>query len=524
MKRLLLLLFSISLTFPLFALYWNDPSTGITWTYTVSSQGKVTLGRGNSMDGYTAISKKTKGDLIVPAYINGWPVVELSWYAFYGCTELTSITLPNTVTEIGVGAFKLCSSLTSVNIQNGVKTIASDTFSGCESLKMIKLPDTITTLDSKAFFESGLVHLDIPDGVKEIPKDCFSGAKALQSITFPATLTKIDGSAFYGCRALSYLTIPNGVTEISGYLYATGAQTIILPESLTTWSGTASAKNASVFAYCPPPNDLTQLKYCSNLFYSEKYKTEWEDCLSKMSDRPTAWGLMSDHLKSVVKAIVVPAMAGSWVFENNEVAEGTPVTVNAMANEGYLFMGWSSTENNVSSSALSLTFALPRQPIMLVATFLPKTSIEGMIDQRLDTRIDGESLLTKEQAEAKTEATIEEKKEAGELFDQAGVDAKIEATITEKVDNKELVTRESIQEMSLGSPIIEVEDAQAKVGISLKRASTLDGEWEEVALDAGAAEVDNGTVKVSVPAEDNAAFYKFVVPDGLQTPVQKETP
>ena len=187
-------------------------------------------------------------------------------------------------------------------------------------------------------------------------------------------------------------------------------------------------------------------------------------------------------------------------------------------------MGWSSTEGSISGTDETLTFTMPEKPITLVATFLPKTLIENLINEKIDIRIDGEALLTKEQAEAKTEATIEEKKEAGELFDQAGVDAKVEATITEKVDNKELVTRESIQEMALGTPIIEVEGAQAKVGISLKRTSNLDGEWEEVALNAGAAEVDNGTVKVSVPAEDNAAFYKFVVPDGLQTPAQDETP
>ena len=229
-------------------------------------------------------------------------------------------------------------------------------------------------------------------------------------------------------------------------------------------------------------------------------------------------------LDEYVNVIVSPATAWAAPFNRKAVILNEKVSITAEATDGYIFLGWGSNQPGIGGMDAALTFTMPETEVTLVAMFLPKALIEGLIDEKIDGRIDGESLLTKEQAEAKTEATIEEKKEAGELFDQAGVDAKVEATITEKVDNKELVTRESIQEMALGTPIIEVENAQAKVGISLKRASTLDGEWEEVTLDVGAAEVDNGTVKVSVPAEADAAFYKFVVPDGLQTPAQEETP
>lgn len=530
MKRLLLLLFAISTTLSLLADSWTDYSTGITWQYT-QSQGKVMLGRGDSYDGYTAVPASTEGNLIVPEYIAGYPVVGLNVYAFNGCSKLISITLPNSVTQIRDDAFRNCSRLTSVNIPNGVTTISAYIFSGCEALRSIELPASVTTLGGGAFSKTGLEYLSIPEGVKEIPSYCFSDSTALKSITFPSSLTKIAGSAFDGCSSLSYLKIPEGVTEITGDFRVDRALTIILPKSLITWSGIThlswdDTKAATVYAYCPPSETSTRFDACSNLFYTRENKEAWEKAIVKMSEssRPLTWGLMSDHLKTMVRVVVVPAMSGSWSFENDEVAEGETVTLKATANEGYLFMGWSSVEEGLSSTDSSFSFAVPRQPITLVAMFLPKALIEGLIDEKIDGRIDGESLLTKEQAEAKTEATIEEKKEAGELFDQAGVDAKVEATITEKVDNKELVTRESIQEMALGTPIIEVENAQAKVGISLKRASTLDGEWEEVTLDVGAAEVDNGTVKVSVPAEDNVAFYKFVVPDGLQTPAQEETP
>ena len=479
------------------------------------------LGRGESYDGYTAVPISTAGDLIVPAYIAGYPVVGLNAYAFKGCSNLISITLPDSVTQISNYAFYNCSKLTSVNIPNGVTTISSSIFNGCKALRSIELPTSVTTLAGSAFAKTGLEYLSIPEGVKEIPARCFEDSQALQSITLPSSLTKIAGSAFDGCLSLTRLNIPEGVTEIAGDFWVDRALTIILPDSLTTWSGIKrywdDAQAVTVYTYCPPSEKSTRFDACSNLFYTRENKEAWEKAIIKMSasSRPLAWGLMSDHLKTVVRVVVVPAASGAWAFENDEVAEGEAVTVKATANDGYLFMGWSSAEEGLSSTDSTFSFAVPKQQITLVATFLPKALIEGLIDKQIDGRIDGEALLTKEQAAAKTEAAIEEKKEAGELFDQAGVEAKVEASIAEKVASKELVTRESIREMALGAPVIEVDGGQAKVGISLRKASALDGAWEEVTPDQ--AEVEGQRVKVTVDAKDGTAFYKFVVPDGEQS-------
>ena len=73
--------------------------------------------------------------------------------AFYGCSSLTSITLPpNSLTTIGKGAFYRCSSLTSITLPDSLTTIGDWAFSGCSSLTSITLPDSLTTIGNDAFF------------------------------------------------------------------------------------------------------------------------------------------------------------------------------------------------------------------------------------------------------------------------------------------------------------------------------------------------------------------------------------
>ena len=115
-------------------------------------------------------------------------------YAFYGCSGLTSLTLPSGVTEIGCSAFYGCSGLTSLTLPSGVTEIGDYAFYGC----------------------SGLTSLTLPSGVTKIGDSAFSCCTGLTSLTLPSDLTEIDNWAFYGCSGLTSLTLPSGVTKI-GY-------------------------------------------------------------------------------------------------------------------------------------------------------------------------------------------------------------------------------------------------------------------------------------------------------------------
>ena len=137
--------------------------------------------------------------------------------AFFGCSRLTSLTLPSGVTEIGFGAFYGCSGLTSITLPSGVTKIGDFAFYGCSGLTSLTLPSGLTEIGNYAFYGcSGLTSLILPSGVTRIGDSTFYGCSGLTSLTLPSGVTKIGYSAFKDCRGLTSMTLPSGVTEI-GY-------------------------------------------------------------------------------------------------------------------------------------------------------------------------------------------------------------------------------------------------------------------------------------------------------------------
>ena len=109
--------------------------------------------------------------------------------AFYDCSSLTSITIPNSVTSIEEYAFYGCSGLTSVTIPNSVTSIGERAFSSCSSLASVTIPNSVTSIGKYAFY----------------------GCSGLTSVTIPNSVTSIGEYAFSGCSSLTYLSIPGSV-------------------------------------------------------------------------------------------------------------------------------------------------------------------------------------------------------------------------------------------------------------------------------------------------------------------------
>ena len=103
-------------------------------------------------------------------------------YAFRSCSNLKSITIPESVTSIGDYAFYDCSSLTSITIPNSVKSIEYETFKGCSSLTSITIPDSVTSIGENAFKWCSLTSITIGNGVTNIHKSAFQGCYRLKSI------------------------------------------------------------------------------------------------------------------------------------------------------------------------------------------------------------------------------------------------------------------------------------------------------------------------------------------------------
>ena len=141
--------------------------------------------------------------------------------AFYGCSGLTSLTIPSSVTSIGEWAFSGCSGLTSLTIPSSVTEIGGGAFSGCSGLTSLTIPSGVTSIGEWAFSGcSGLTSLTIPSGVTSIGDNAFSGCSGLTSLTIPSGVTSIGRAAFESCSGLKSLTIPSGVTSIGNYVFA----------------------------------------------------------------------------------------------------------------------------------------------------------------------------------------------------------------------------------------------------------------------------------------------------------------
>ena len=123
--------------------------------------------------------------------------------AFYGCSGLTSLTLPAGITSIGGRAFYGCSGLTSLTLPAGITEIGESAFWGCSRLTSLTLPDGITSIGSYAFYRCrGLTSLTLPAGITYIGVEAFYGCRGLTSIyVYAENVPNISSNAFEGVDA-----------------------------------------------------------------------------------------------------------------------------------------------------------------------------------------------------------------------------------------------------------------------------------------------------------------------------------
>ena len=162
-------------------------------------------------------------------------LTSIGYGAFYYCTRLTSVTIPNSVTSISDRAFRDCN-LTSVTIPNSVTSIGYEAFYGC-TLTSVTIPNSVTSISDRAFiYCSNLTSVTIPNSVTSIGVRAFQNCSGLTSVTIPNSVTSIGYEAFYGCNRLTSVTIPNSVTSIgyNAFMDCSDLTTVNIPNSVTS--------------------------------------------------------------------------------------------------------------------------------------------------------------------------------------------------------------------------------------------------------------------------------------------------
>ena len=233
-------------------------------------------------------------------------VTSIGDYAFSGCSGLSSVTIPNSVTTIGQSAFSNCPVLTSLAIPNSVTTIRKYAFENCSALTSVTIGNSVNTIGQGVFQGcSGLTSATIGNGVTTIGQDAFKDCSGLTSVTIPNSVTSIGSWAFCGCRSLTSITIPNSVTSIGSCVFSdcSGLTSIEIPSSVTSISSFLFSDCSSLTSV-NIPNSVTSIN--SYAFYG---------CSS----------LTSVTIPNSVTKIVDGAFNSCFALESIVVASGNPI-------------------------------------------------------------------------------------------------------------------------------------------------------------------------------------------------------
>ena len=190
-------------------------------------------------------------EVIIPNDYMGKAVTSIGDYAFYDCSSLTSVVIPDSVISIGRGAFSNCSSLSNLAMGESVTSIGNSAFNGCSSLTSVVIPDSVTSINRGAFANcSSLTSVVIPNSVTSIGDSAFYGCSSLTSVVIPDSVTSIGEYAFGGCNSLNsvYITdvanwcniafennLSNPLNYLGGNLYLNNelVTELVIPEGVT---------------------------------------------------------------------------------------------------------------------------------------------------------------------------------------------------------------------------------------------------------------------------------------------------
>lgn len=203
-------------------------SVGLEYRLNADQAAYSVVGLSNSQTSNVALN------ILIPEIYNGKPVVAILQNAFCE-TDIESVSIPDSVVDIGIGAFSHCTNLTSVTLGNGVRNIASNAFFNCPQLTEITIPSGVRSIGDSAFYNCHIIMVNISDiaswcnidfgnssanPISVYSAKLFLNNNLIEDITFSDTVTEFKPYVFYSYYYLNNIKIPYSVTSIDEYAFA----------------------------------------------------------------------------------------------------------------------------------------------------------------------------------------------------------------------------------------------------------------------------------------------------------------
>ena len=162
-----------------------------------------------------------KVDVVIPNEIENKIVTKIGYKAFFECSNIKNISIPNTIMSIGEQAFRRCDSLSHIEIPNSVVSIGKEAFRGCVSLTDIKIPNNVKEIGTGLFIYClNLKNVFIGNGINIITDFMFSECSSLEIIEIPSSVIEIGKGAFNQCTSLIEVEINNSVERIDDFAFS----------------------------------------------------------------------------------------------------------------------------------------------------------------------------------------------------------------------------------------------------------------------------------------------------------------
>jgi uncharacterized repeat protein (TIGR02543 family) len=227
------------------------------YTYTLDDANRATI------TGYSGNATA----LYIPGEIDGHEVVAIGDRAFENRTDLRTVMIPDSVTEIEAYSFNNCTNLSNVTLSKSLKYMGGRAFGSCEKITQIEIPKSLDNCGNSGYASyhgpfgacSGLKKITFEEGATEVSNGLFRGCTGLEEINIPDGVTKIESSSFEDCINLVSVNISDSVIKIENEAFAgcEKIESINIPDSVTEIG-------ESTFANC---SKLSNVKLSKNLEY-----------------------------------------------------------------------------------------------------------------------------------------------------------------------------------------------------------------------------------------------------------------